>query len=38
MADKIKILSDTNADVPREYVEKYGIDLIPTLIIVDDKT
>lgn len=38
MADKIKIISDTNADVPRESVEKYGIELIPTLITVDDKT
>ena len=38
MADKIKILSDTNADVPREYVDKYGIELIPSLITVDNKT
>ncbi len=38
MADKIKIISDTNADVPKEYVEKYGIDIIPTIITVDDKT
>ena len=38
MADKIKIISDTNADVPKEYVEKYGIDVIPTTIFVDDKS
>ena len=38
MADKIKIISDTNADVPREFVEKYDIELIPTLITVDGKT
>ncbi|MFA7637481.1 MAG: DegV family protein [Monoglobales bacterium] len=38
MAEKIKIVSDTNADVPKEYVEKYNIDLIPSFIIVDDKT
>lgn len=38
MADKIKIISDTNADVPKELVEKYGIDVIPTIIYVDDKS
>lgn len=38
MSDKIKIISDTNADVPREYVEKYDIDIIPSFITVDDKT
>ena len=38
MSDKIKIISDTNADVPKEYVEKYNIELIPSLITIDDKT
>ena len=38
MADKIKIISDSNADVPKEYVEKYDIEIIPSFIIVDDKT
>ena len=38
MADKIKIISDSNADIPKEYVEKYNIEIIPSFIIVDDKT
>ena len=38
MADKIKIISDTNADVPKEYVEKYDIDIIPSILFVDDKS
>ena len=38
MAEKIKIISDTNADVPKEYVEKYNIDIIPTLITVNNET
>ncbi len=38
MADKIKIITDTNSDVPKDLVEKYDIDVIPTLITVNDKT
>lgn len=38
MAEKIKIISDTNADVPKEYVEKYNIDIIPSLITVNNET
>lgn len=38
MADKIKIVVDSPADIPNDIIEKYNIDVIPSLIIVNDET
>lgn len=38
MADKIKIVVDSPSDIPKDLVEKYNIDVVPVLILVNDKT
>lgn len=38
MADKIKIVVDSPADIPKDLVEKYAIEVIPSLIIINDDT
>lgn len=37
MANKVVIVTDTTACIPREQVEKYGIELVPVEIIFGDK-
>lgn len=37
MANKVAIVTDTTACIPREQVEKYGIELVPVDIIFGDK-
>ncbi len=37
MANKVAIVTDTTACIPREQVEKYGIELVPVEIIFGDK-
>lgn len=38
MAEKIKIIVDSPADIPKDLVDKYNIDVIPSLIIINDET
>lgn len=33
----IKILTDSGSDLPKEIIEEYGIDLLPIIVIKDDK-
>jgi len=37
MVDKVAIVTDTTACVPREQVEKYGIELVPIGLVFGDK-
>ena len=37
MANKVAIVTDTTACIPREMVEKYGIELVPIEFILDGK-
>ena len=37
MANKVAIVTDTTACIPKEMVEKYGIEVVPTELIVDGK-
>ena len=37
MANKVAIVTDTTACIPREQAEKYGIELVPLDIIFGDK-
>lgn len=37
MAEKIKFITDSASDIPRETAEKYGIEILPITITVDDK-
>ena len=37
MADKVAIVTDSTACVPREQVEKYGIELVPIGLVFGDK-
>lgn len=38
MADRIKIIVDSPADIPKDIVEKYNIGVIPSLILINDET
>lgn len=33
----IKILSDSGCDLPKEIIEEYDIDILPIIVIKDDK-
>lgn len=38
MMDKIKIITDSTADLPSDIVEKYGIDVLPLLVNIDGRS
>ena len=38
MANKVAIVTDTTACLPREQVEEYGIELVPIELIFGDKS
>ena len=35
--EKIKIITDSTADLPKEVYEKYDIEVLPLTVILDDK-